>query len=474
MRRWFRDVAREELVLGYAFVKWAVLSVAAGVVVGAAAAVFLLLLGKGIGAAGLLGRFRVLLLPFGLVASVFTVRTLAPEAAGHGTEKVIEAVHQRSGRISLPTVPVKLAATIITIASGGSAGKEGPCAQIGAGLTSAMAGLLRLNDADRKKLVVCGISAGFSAIFGTPVSGAIFGLEVLYIGQVYYDVMLPAFISGIVAFQTAAHLGVHYADQSLAAFPALASSSLAWVALSGLFFGLVALIHIEIVSVTERYLKGITARPEVKAFGSGVALLLLSLLLGTRYFGLGTEFIEAAVSGEPVQGGAFLVKSFFTGVTLAAGGTGGILTPTFFVGAGAGSFFASLFHLDLSLFSSIGFVAVLAGAANTPIAATIMATELFGGGIASFAAVACIISFAISGHRSIYPSQILARPKSRVFQFSGEKVAVDKHSHKINLSETIIPTVVSWLRGNWESLTRLSRGGKKRSAPKDPPGQDGE
>jgi len=474
MRRWLRSIAEEELVLGYAFIKWVVLSVVAGIVVGVAAAAFLLLLEKSIVAANTLGRYRVLLLPLGLLASVLIVRKLAPEAAGHGTEKVIEAVHQRAGRISLPTVPVKLVATIITIATGGSAGKEGPCAQIGAGLTSAMAGLLRLNEVDRKKLVVCGISAGFSAIFGTPVSGAIFGLEVLYIGQIYYDVMLPAFISGIVAFQTAVHLGVHYADQSLAVFPALASSSIIWVALSGVFFGLVALIHIEIVTVTEKYLKSIPARPEVKAFGSGLVLLILSLFFGTRYLGLGTGFIEAAVSGEPVPGGAFLVKSLFTGITLASGGTGGILTPTFFVGAGAGSFFATLFALDLPLFSSIGFVAVLSGAANTPIAATIMAIELFGGGIASFAAIACIISFAISGHRSIYPSQILARPKSPVFRFSDEDVTVENHRKRINLSITIIPELLSGLRDCWDREVLFPRDEERGPGEENLPPQDGE
>lgn len=449
MRGKYGDMAREELVLGYVFVKWLILAVMAGVIVGSAAALFLMLLGKGIRGGLALGPARLLLLPAGFMASAFLVRRFAPDAAGHGTEKVIEAVHQRSGRISLPAVPVKLAATVLTIASGGSAGKEGPCAQIGAGLTSAMAGILGLDDTDRKKLVVCGIAAGFSAIFGTPVAGAIFGLEVLFIGKMYYDVMLPAFISGIVSFQTASMLGIVYAEQGLSVLPSPGGISLLWVSLAGVFFGIVALVHIEIISASERLIRRIPAGPYIKAAGGGLLMMMLSLAFGLRYLGLGVDFIESAVSGAPVPGGAFILKSLFTGITLASGGSGGILSPTFFVGAGAGSSFASLFGLDPAFFSAIGLVAVLAGAANTPIAATIMAIELFGAGVASFAAVACIISFAISGHRSVFPSQILARPKSPVFGLADRGLPVEMHRTRIDLASTRIPSMVSEAKAYW-------------------------
>jgi len=199
----------EQFTLLVSVIKWTCYASIVGILVGLGTAAFLKTL------AWTSGQFaRVpdyyLFLPLTLaVCSVF-VAWLAPEAAGHGTEKVIEAVHQRMGKIPLMVVPVKLIATVITLAGGGSAGKEGPCAQIGAGLASAFGGLLRLEGVDRRKLVICGISAGFATVFGTPIAGALFGVEVLVLGQVMYDVLFPSFVAGIVGFHVATQLGVNY------------------------------------------------------------------------------------------------------------------------------------------------------------------------------------------------------------------------------------------------------------------------
>lgn len=405
----------EVLSLIYSVVKWFALALVAGVLVGATAALFLKLLESG--RREVLARpsaLRYLLLPLGLWASSLLVAKLAPEAKGHGTEKVIEAVHKRSGRIALSVIPVKLVATLVTLSVGGSAGKEGPCAQIGAGITSALASLLRFGDEDRKKLVICGISAGFAAIFGTPVAGAIFGIEVLFIGQMFYDVMLPSFVSGIAAYHTATLLGVVYPDELLRVVPDLSGGYLLWGLAAGCFFGLVALAHIEILGLTERFFERLRLRGWQKPLLGGALLLGATALFGPRYLGLGTETIGSALRGEAVPHGAFALKSLLTGITLSCGGSGGIVTPTLFVGAAAGSLFSSLSGLDPLFCAAVGLPAVLAGAANTPVAATIMAMELFGARLAPFAALVCIVAFVISGHRSVYPSQILARPKSKI------------------------------------------------------------
>lgn len=238
----------EESVLFVSILKWLFLASCIGVLVGLSTTVFLKALEK---SSGLLGSFShyYLLLPLALFVSSFLVKYVAPEASGHGTEKVIEAVHKRSGRINPFVVPVKLLATVITIGSGGSAGKEGPCAQIGAGLASVFSDILQFDEKDRKKLVICGISAGFSTVFGTPIAGAIFGVEVLFIGGLLYDVLLPSFVAGIVGYQVSSSLGITYFYEPLNFVPMFSSQFFIKVCLSGLFFGICSLFFIEILKL---------------------------------------------------------------------------------------------------------------------------------------------------------------------------------------------------------------------------------
>jgi len=403
----------EESAILYTVFKWLLLSIATGSIVGAATAIFLKILNWSTGKSAFFDYY-FLFLPVSMVVSVLLVKHLAPDAEGHGTEKVIEAVHKRSGHIPLRVVPVKLAATIITIASGGSAGKEGPCAQIGGGLASYFAGLLRLDDYDRKKLVICGISAGFSSVFGTPIAGAIFGVEVLYAGSILYDVLLPSFICGIISYHVSAFFGIQYLYHPVNIVPVFGPWIFLQVVAAGVFFGITAFLLIEILHYMKKISSGLRLGAIPKAFLGGLCVSLPALLFTRQYLGLGIGSIESFLSGNKSDWGAFILKPIFTAVTLSFGGSGGIITPVFFTGAAAGSLFGSVFGLNIATFAALGFVAVLAGAANTPIAASIMAIELFGPGIASYAAIACVVSFLVTGHRSVYPSQILAFRKSKL------------------------------------------------------------
>ena len=197
----------EESVIFISVLKWFILATMVGGIVGLSTAAFLKLLSC---ATTFMSQYfySFLFLPGALFLSTVLIKYLAPDAAGQGTDKVIEAVHKRSGRINTMVVPVKLAATVITIASGGSAGRIGPCAQIGGGLSSLLADLFRLDDRDRKKLVICGISAGFASVLGTPIAGAVFGVEVLFVGSIMYEVLFPSFVAGIIGFQVASSLGI--------------------------------------------------------------------------------------------------------------------------------------------------------------------------------------------------------------------------------------------------------------------------
>jgi H+/Cl- antiporter ClcA len=233
----------EQLTLLASVIKWTCYASIVGVLVGGGTAAFLRILAW---TTAQFARYPdyYLLLPVTLAVCSILVSRLAPDAAGHGTEKVIEAVHQRMGKIPLMVVPVKLAATVITLAGGGSAGKEGPCAQIGAGLASAFGGMLRLNDIDRRKLVICGISAGFATVFGTPIAGALFGVEVLVLGQMMYDVLFPSFVAGIIGFHVASRLGVSYPRLAARIIPPATGWSFAEMIMLGIWCGVIALIFI--------------------------------------------------------------------------------------------------------------------------------------------------------------------------------------------------------------------------------------
>ncbi len=402
----------EELTLFASVVKWTVYAAIVGVLVGCGTAFFLRSLAWTSGQYNSYPGYYYFL-PLSLLASSFLVNWLAPDAEGHGTEKVIEAVHKRMGKIALKVVPVKLVATVITLASGGSAGKEGPCAQIGAGLASGVADLLRVEDVDRRKLVICGISAGFATVFGTPIAGALFGIEVLVLGQMLYEVLFPSFVAGIIGYHVATSLGVQYSRQAAPLIPQLSGGSFLEMLLLGMWCGLIALFLIEVMKFSHRAFKRLPGHYALKALLGGVLLVAIGALLSTRYLGLGLDSIDAGLRGEALPAGSFFWKSIATSITLGCGGSGGVVTPIFFIGTAAGNLFARLFHEPyLATFSAVGMVALLAGAANTPVAASVMAIELFGPAIAPHAAVACMVSFLIVGYRSIYPSQVLGIQKS--------------------------------------------------------------
>lgn len=401
----------EHFVLILSVMKWVLLAIIVGIIAGAGGAVFLELLGWSTESTNKYSYY-FLLMPPAFFLSAQLVHRLAPAAEGHGTEKVIEAVNKSSGKISAAVVPVKAFTTVVTIAAGGSLGKEGPCAQIGAGLASIFAGLLRFGDTDRRKLVICGISAGFAAVFGTPIGGAVFGIEVLAIGALSYDVLLPSLIAGVVGYQVAEKLGVvyiyHYYDSPLPFDGVI----FAKVILAGIFFGLCSIMLIEISRLGEYLSQKMALRRSWKPLMGGLLLIGMAFLFSGNYLGMGLDSIDSSLRGEAQPSYAFFLKALFTSMTLAFGGSGGIVTPIFFIGSTAGATYAQVLGMDIALFAGIGLVSVLAGAANTPLAAGIIAIELFGPAVAPYAIVACAVSYLVTGHRSVFPAQRLATGKS--------------------------------------------------------------
>jgi H+/Cl- antiporter ClcA len=405
----------EETVIFISVLKWIVLATIVGAMVGASTTFFLKILNWSI---AYMDQFphSFFLLPAALFLSGVLIKYLAPDAEGQGTDKVIEAVHKQSGKINGMVVPVKLVATMITIASGGSAGKIGPCAQIGGGLSSLFADLLHFDDRDRRKLVICGISAGFASVLGTPIAGAIFGVEVLFVGSILYDVLLPSFVAGIVGYRVASALGVTYFHSPLKFAPVVSHSFFIEVVLAGIFFGLCSFLLIEILRYGKKLSGEIPLGLPWKGIIGGGILVALTLLYSKEFLGLGLETIQASLEGKGGIWYAFILKMVFTSLTLNFAGSGGIVVPILFIGATSGALMGETLHANIATFSAIGFVSLLAGAANTPIAASILSLELFGPEIAPYAAIACVISFLMTGHRSVHPTQVLAVRKSASIQ----------------------------------------------------------
>ena len=389
----------------FSILKWFLAATVIGIIVGFFNALFLNLLSRSINFTNSY-KFYYLFLPFALMLVNYLANKVYPKDKGFSTNAAIASINDKKP-ISLISSLKAFFLPILTIAAGGSAGKESPCADVGAGVGSFISKLFSFNANERRKLMICGVSAGFAGVFGVPISGAMFGLEVLSVGSIFYEVMFPAFISGITSFQITHMLGVEYVYHPLQLSALNIDSSLWHVFLAGIFFGLVSLLFIEILRLTQVLFRYISLRFSAfwKCFIAGALIILITLLTSDIYLGLTMQRVDAILNGDNAATMGFLFKILTTSLTFAGGGVGGLITPIFFIGANAGYFFAHLLGLNTITFAALGLVSILAGVANTPLAASIMAMELFGADIAPYAAVSCIVSFLITGQRSIYDKQ---------------------------------------------------------------------
>ena len=401
----------EEVTLLIHVVKWLLLATVAGLLVGLSSTFFLKALREVIDLSSGFS-YGLLLLPFGLMASAWITTSLAPEAGGQGVERVIQAVHLRSGKIHAQVIPAKLVATLLTIGFGGSAGNVGPCTQMGGGLASLFSDLCKLDEADRKTLVICGISAGFASVLGTPIAGALFGIEALFVGSVAYQVLLPSVVAATVAHQVALGFGVPFWTVPLDAVPAFSISFFPWILVAGILFGLCAILFVEGVNLGMKVSFRLNVHPALKGFLGGCILLSIAFMSSVNTLGLGDDVIQDTIKGHHVLWYLFLIKILVTSITLNFGGSGGILLPICFVGATAGAVFAQALDLPQDLFAVLGLAGLLAGAVNTPLTAVVLVIELFGLPVGAYAMVVCAISFLISGHRSAIPTQLLRLHKA--------------------------------------------------------------
>lgn len=302
-------------------------------------------------------------------------------------------------------VPRIFTGTVLTHLCGGSAGREGAALMIGAGISAGFERLLRLNREDAKLMTMCGMSALFSAVFGTPVTAAVFSMEVAAVGVFHYSAMYPCLIASLVGWGISSLLGTTPERMPVTAVPAGNTGNILRVAALALLCALCAILFLSVihlaVHVYQKYLPSLFLR----AAAGGVLVVAVTLLLGTRdYNGAGMELAIAAVEGHAVPW-AFLAKILLTALTMGAGYKGGEIVPAFFIGAALGCTAGPLLGLDAGFAASIGLIALFCGVVNCPIASIVLAVELFGGGGLWFFAVACGVSYLMSGYYSLYAEQ---------------------------------------------------------------------
>ena len=338
-----------------------------------------------------------------------------------GNNLILEQVHQPSKVIPVRMTPLVLLGTFASHLFGASAGREGTAIQTGASLADQLTQPLRMVPVDRRILLMCGISAGFASVFGTPMAGAIFGMEVLAIGAVSYEAIAPCLFAAFFADMVTrawAHVvpGIHHATYTVVDVPVMRPATMLYAAVAGMVFGVTAMVFAQLTHGIASVCKRITPRSEWRPFAGGIVVVAAVFAMGTtRYIGLGLPTIAASFTERlPVHD--FLAKLLFTSVTLGAGFKGGEVTPLFFIGSTLGNALSHLLPLSPSLLAGMGFVAVFAGAANTPIASIFMAMELFGSEAAAYAGIACILSYLFSGHAGIYAAQQVPRKKFGIWQ----------------------------------------------------------
>lgn len=409
-----QGILNQFIVLLKIISKWTFLSLLIGALVGSASAFFLSSLDW-------VTNFRedqkwvIACLPLGGLGIGLCYHYWGQEVV-KGNNLIIEEFLNPQKKIPLRMAPFILFCTIATHLFGGSAGREGTAIQMGGSIADQFTGIFKLNNNDRKLLLILGISSGFAAIFGTPFAGAIFALEILYGMKIWGRSILPSILTAFAAHHTCLWWNISHTHYEINFSSGFKLSFLGWSILAGIIFGLTAFIFIKATKLFENQFKERIKFPPLRPFIGGVIIAIaVYLMASTKYIGLGIPIIENAFKMElpPYD---FLIKIAFTAFTLGAGFKGGEVTPLFFIGATLGNALSLFLPLPMALLAGMGFVAIFAGATNTPIACTIMSIELFGLNGSLYIGLACIVAYFFSGQISIYSSQPVLNPKNFIYQ----------------------------------------------------------
>ena len=427
---------KEHLLILKQLVRWTIIIFPIAIVIGSVVAFFLWLLNAAI-------HFRfhhiwlLYLLPVAGVFIHFIYQSIG-KSSEKGNNLITEQIHAQGGGIPKRMTPIILITTVITHLFGGSAGREGTAVQMGGSIAAMFGRWFRLSGPDMSMVLTAGIAAGFGAVFGTPVTGAIFAMEVLTIGKIQYNALLPALIAAVIGDVTVgawhvSHVQYHIAIvthtnslvQDLLHFDA---SLLGKVIIASVAFGLASFLFAAMVhQIKNVSIKIFKHKWMIPVLGGLVIIALTVILNKPDYLSLGVDAeypgaitIPSAFNAGGADTWSWLWKTIYTTVTIGTGFKGGEVTPLFYIGATLGNTLSGLMNAPVGLFAALGFIAVFAGATNTPVACTFMGVELFGGEHALLFAVACFTAYFFSGHSGVYSSQRIAVPKIFDDDYAGE------------------------------------------------------
>lgn len=378
----------------------AIIGSISGVVIGA----FLIFLEKAV-QLNLNNSFLIYILPFFGLLTVFIYRKYGKNSK-KGNNLIIENVNGSDETIHFRMAPLVFINTILTHLFGGSVGREGTAVQICGTISNYMAKLFKKTGIDRKALLLSGISAGFSSVFGTPIAGTIFALEIAKVGSFSYVSMIPALTSAIFSVLVTKLVGVSHSTYNSPSIENFNIVNILRVIIISICFGLAAKLFVFMIHFIKDTLGKYFKSDYTKIFIGGSLMLLATLLIGNNtYNNLSVGLLKGAFSGN-VPTFAFLIKLLLTALCLGSGFQGGEVTPLFIIGGTLGATLASILGIPLAFSVTLGFICVFAGATNTPITSFILYVELFGRNNMIFAIIACMISVFISGKSCIYSSQL--------------------------------------------------------------------
>ena len=385
------------------FIKWFMFSILSGIIIGIVISLFLKSLQFATSSRQSYPVI-ILLLPFGGALVSYLYLRYGRDSS-KGNNLIIERINKGEANIPFRMAPLVFFGTFITHLFGGSAGREGTGVQIGASICSKLSKILRLNEKDTTMIIISGVSSGFGVVFGTPIAGTIFGLEVSTVGKMRYEAIIPCLISSFIGNSIAKALKVHHSHYVMEVVSSSDYSIFYKVILCSILFGLVSKLFSELTGNLKKFFTKLIPKPYIKSFVGGCIVIIIALVLQTQiYLGLSLDLLQDAFENN-VVGYAFLIKLILTSITLATGFQGGEVTPLFVIGATLGNFLAPIINLPLSFLAGLGMIAVFCGGTKTPLASFAMGLELFGGGNIKYIFITCVISYVFAGKSGIYSSQ---------------------------------------------------------------------